>query len=98
MMNPFCSFIAQLTQEDVFRSISDNVSQSADSGKALPLLLGGAGVLVLLVLLGMRRNRAAVPRSLHHNGKLLREITRSVHLKPAELRQLKTMTEQPEVG
>ena len=82
------------TQEEVFKSISQNVSDGDGSGRTLlAVLLGGVAIVMLLVLLSSRRTREASPKALHHSGKLLKEIMKKVPLRPAELRQLKLLAE-----
>jgi hypothetical protein len=86
---------AKPTQQEVFRSIQDNVNQTGDSGmKPILLICAGAGVLGLLALFGRRQTKQATPKPLNHPGKLLKEIMKSVPLKPAELKQLKVVTEE----
>src|SRR5688572_25068593 len=83
---------AEPTQEEVFRSIGETVDKPLDSGRVLAVIAGIAGVIVLLAVVSGRRQRdAAAPRALHHHGKLLKEITGSVSLKNAELKQLRTI-------
>jgi hypothetical protein len=89
---------AEPTQEEVFRSIGQNVSEPADSGRALAVLAGLAGVIGLLVVLGSRRGRPPGPKVLHHHGKLVKEMLRTVPLKPAELKHLKLLAEQSRVA
>ena len=86
---------ATMTQEDVFKSINDNVSNSGDaSGRMfLALLLGAAAVLMLLSLISLRRKRVATPRAVNHPGKLLKELTKKISLRPAEIKQLKLLAE-----
>ena len=85
--------LAEATQEEVLRSIGQNVSESGDSGRALGVLAALGGAIALLVVLGQRRPRPAGPKALRHHGKLLKEVLRTVPLKPAELKQLKHLTE-----
>lgn len=86
---------AEPTQEEVLRSIGRNVSQPVDSGRTLGVLAAIAGTVVLLVIVGQRRGRGpAGPKVVHHHGKLLKEVLRSVPLKPAEVKQLKILAEQ----
>jgi hypothetical protein len=83
------------SQEDVFRSISSNVSGSAGNGGSILLLVvGGLGVLLLLAYLSRRGERVAERRVMNHSGKLLREVRQQIGLKPAELKQLKLVSEQ----
>jgi hypothetical protein len=84
------------SQEDVFRSIQQNVGKrSEDSGKGLAILAAGAGGLIMVMLVGSKlRRRQAAPKSVNHAGRLLREVMKSVPLKPKELKQLKLLAEE----
>src|SRR3954470_10723007 len=84
------------TQEEVFKSIQDNVGDSSvDWGKVLPFVLAGGGVVLLAVVVGQLRNRTAGrpgrARGMNHPGKLMKEVLRIVPLRPAEVRQLKLL-------
>ena len=83
------------SQAEVFKSIQENVGQqSDDSGKALAWLAAGAGALIMVLLVGSKlRLRRQTPQGLHHPGKLLREVMKTVPLKPKELKQLKMLAE-----
>ena len=82
------------TQEDVFKSIQDNVNDSADWSGLLPFALAGAGVLLVVAVVSQRRSREArQPRKVNHSGKLMREVLNAVPLRPAEVRQLKLLAE-----
>ena len=85
---------AEPTQEDVLRSIGENVSEPVDSGRVVAVLATIAGAIGLLVVVGQRRRRPPGPKALRHHGKLLKEVLRAVPLKPAELKQLKQLAEQ----
>ena len=82
-----------MTQDDVFKSISENVSEGpATSGRTiLAIVLGGIALIMLLVLFNSRSQREATPKALNHPGKLLKEIAAKIPLKPAELKQLKLL-------
>ena len=86
--------LAQPTQEDVFRSIQDNVGKPVDGGPILAVLAAAAGGIVLLAVISQRRQRQAAPRPLNHAGRLWKEVTRDLPLRPAEVRQLKLLAEQ----
>jgi hypothetical protein len=86
--------VADPTQEEVLRSIGQNVSESPGGGRVLGVLAGIAGGIVLLVVVGGRRGREAAPKTLNHHGKLLKEVLRTVPLKPAELKQLKLLLQE----
>jgi hypothetical protein len=94
-----CSSVLALpTQDEVLKSINQNVSESADPGKFMALVFGAAGVVILLVLFSQRRQRDVTPRALNHQGKLLKEVVKQINLKPSEVRQLKVLAEQQEVS
>jgi hypothetical protein len=89
------SALAEPTQEDVFRSIGRNVSDTSDNGHVLAILAGVAGAVVLLVVVGQRRARIdSGPRALHSHPKLMKEVLRTVPIKPAELKQLKVLLQE----
>ena len=84
--------LSAMTQEEVFKSISENVSESPGSGHTmLAILLGGIGLILLFILFNFRNQREATPKPLNHMGKLLKEISRKIPLRPAELKQLKLL-------
>ena len=86
--------LAQPTQEEVLKSIGDNVGQPVDSTRFVASLAGIAGVILLLVVAGQWRSRERRPRALNHHGRLLKEVLRHVPLKGAELRQIKALAPQ----
>ncbi len=94
LLIPVAIASAAPTQEEVFRSIQENVGESANSGHVLALFADGAGVLILLAVFSQRPNRVVAPKTLHHQGKLLKEIMKSVPLRSAELKQLKMLAEE----
>jgi hypothetical protein len=83
--------LATPTQQEVFKS--DNVGQKTDSGHFLAVLLAIAAVAVFIGIFSKRERKAAVPRALNHQGKLIKEIMKGVHLRPAEVRQLRTLAD-----
>jgi len=89
---------AQPTQEEVFQSIKDNVGPSqTDYSKLLPYVLAGMGLVILLVLVSQRkRQETATPKPLNHQGKLLREVLKTVPLRAAELKQLRMLADARE--
>ena len=95
---PVSPAFAQPTQEEVFKSIGDNVGQPVDSTRAVAVLAGIAGVLVLLVVAGQWRSREQRPRGLNHHGRLMKEILRNLPLKGAELKQVKLLTQAARPG
>ena len=90
---------AKPTQQDVFKSIEDNVSESDGSGmKVLLLAMAGVGLLVLVAMFSRRQQRPPAPKSLRSTGKLLKEVRRRVPLKSSEIKQLKAVAEQTSRG
>src|SRR5215207_10025062 len=48
---------AQPTQEEVFKSIGDSVNEPLDTSRVMAVVAGIGGVIVLLVVVGQRRQR-----------------------------------------
>jgi hypothetical protein len=90
----FQSLLADPSQEDVLRSIGQKVSETADLGRMMGVLAAIAGTIVLLVVVSQRRGRSPQPAGLRHHGKLLKEVLRTVPMKPAELKQLKLLLQE----
>jgi hypothetical protein len=90
--------LAQPQIEEIFQSVRQNMTEPTDPGKLLAGFMLALGVIGLVVLLGMRRKRAGEPRVVNHHGKLLKELSRSVNLKPAELRQLRLLSDHAQVS
>ena len=87
------------TQEDVFRSIQDNVGGTPmDTSKLLPFALAAVGLVLLLIVASQRRKRVVAPRALNHQGKLLREVLKTVPLRGKEVKQLKAIAEHADGG
>jgi hypothetical protein len=92
----FCiDSFAAITQEEVFKSIHENVSNSGEgSGRMFfAVVLGAVGVVMLLMLLSLRRKRMDTPIAMNHPGRLLKELGKKIALRPAELKQLKILAE-----
>lgn len=87
---------AKPTQNDVFRSIEDSVSESSDSSgpSVWPWVCGGLGVVIVVILIGRRQNQQIASKAVNNRGKLLRELVRVVPLKPKELKQIKTLADE----
>jgi len=91
--------LAAPTQEEVFKSIQDNVgSSSTDSRKFLLYACVTGGVIILLALFSQRRKREVIPKALNNHGKLLKEIMKGVPVRPREVKQLKTLAEQTPIA
>ena len=92
------SAFAAPSQDDVLRSIGQNIDhQTGDASKLLALLAAAGGLAILLVVVSQRRKREVTHRALHHHGKLLKQVCRAIALKPRELRQIRQLAEDQNV-
>ena len=82
---------AQLRQEDVFKSISDNVGGAGDPTPFYAVALVGAGIVLVLLVVNYFQKRQASPRAVNHRGKLIKEMLKRVPLRGGEIKQLKLM-------
>lgn len=92
-----CSVADPPTQEQVFKSIQDNVRSSTDSRNFIVFLCVSGGVIIVLCLFRQREKRDAAPKAMNHHGKLLKEIMKSVPVRPREIKQLRLLAEQTPV-
>ena len=90
--------LAKPTQEEVLRSINENVGAEIDPKKLLAALIAVVGLIVIVVLLNYRQKRAVLPKVLNHVGKLTKEVARAIELKPAELKQLRALAEEKQLS
>jgi len=86
------------TQDEVFRSIHDNVGPTFDARRALPYLVAAVASVILVIVINQYRQRPATGRGLNNPGRLLRHVRRSLHLQAAELKQLKLLAEEQELS
>lgn len=90
--------------EDAFRrSLSQNISeQSGDPRLIIAFFCGAAGLIIAAAVINRWRTRPGAgnaaagqgARPLNHPGKLLKEIAKGVNLRPAEMRQLKMLSQE----
>ena len=85
--------LAAATQEEVFKSIQDNVGSTTDPKKFFAFMCGIGGIVVLLAVLSNRKKRQVTPKIFNHQGKLLKEMLRKIDLRPAEIKQLKALAD-----
>ena len=71
------------TQEEVFQSITQHEYSTVDISKIFPYLIAGVAGIVFLVWFTHRRRYQIVPRALNHTGKLLKEVSKKIYLRPA---------------
>ena len=89
---------ANPTQQDVFKSIQDNVGQPTEFDARPVILLAAAGgaALLLVVVYNYWQKKRSIPRKLNHPAKLLKEVTREVPLNSPEVKQLKLLADSLE--
>lgn len=87
-------FAAALTQDEVLKSISQNVSEQTENHLIEPFFFVALGAIGLIVVFTQWRKRALSPRKVNHQGRLMRELSGNIGLKPMELRQLKALAEE----
>ncbi len=86
------NLLALVKQEDVFRSIKTDLTESGYSSATLVITLAGAlGLLLLLAFFSRHTKRQATRKAINHHGKLLKEIFKKIPLKPAEHKQLRLL-------
>jgi hypothetical protein len=83
--------MAQLKQEDVFKSISDNVGNSSDPKVFYVVAAIGVAIVLLLVFVNKMMKRRATPQAMNHQGKLVGELLKKVPLRKKEVKHLRTM-------
>jgi hypothetical protein len=91
------NFLLQVTQDEVLRSISDNVGASVDGNKLLATFCAAAATLILVALIAQRRRRQIAPKALNHPGRLLKEVGKSLAIKPEQMKKIKQLAEQKDV-
>jgi hypothetical protein len=88
--------------DDAFkRSLQESIDQSVDPSKLIAFAAAVLGSIILLALISKwrgKRPRQSGPKTINSPGKLIREICKNVNLKPAEVKQLKSLCEQQKIG
>jgi hypothetical protein len=86
------------TEDEVFKSINQNVDSTVDFGKAVPYLLVCIAIAILGGLIShYRRRPRVVKRSQNNPAKLTREVAKDLRLKSIEVKQLKIMAEEQDL-
>jgi hypothetical protein len=98
ILHPSSFCFATPSQDDVLHSIGDAHDDTVDSGKVLAVVFGIAGLLIVVAVINHRREKVVIPKAMNHQGKLIKEIAKSVNLRPAEIKQLKILAESKELA
>jgi hypothetical protein len=85
---------ANPTEEDVLRSMQENVREQPNYGPVLAVMAATAGIIVAIVVFRQYQKRADSPQILNHPGKLLREMARDLEINPAQVRELKIRADE----
>jgi hypothetical protein len=93
---PFSIASANPTQEEVFKSISNNLGPTVDGSKVFAVVLVILGAAILMVVTSKRQKKAALPQKLNHQGKLMRELVKTAGLTRGEAKTLQILTQQME--
>ena len=80
--------------EDVFKSTKENMSQEAAPDRLIALAIGAVAIVVLLVFLQYRRKAESMAKPLNNQHRLIKEMTRTLALKDAEMRQLQDLADE----
>jgi hypothetical protein len=80
--------------EDVFKSTKENMSQEAGPERLIALAIGAVAIVVLLVFLQYRRKAESMAKPLNNQHRLIKEMTRTLSLKDAEMRQLQDLADE----
>src|SRR6267142_4628045 len=84
----------QVKLEDVFKSTKESMSQEAGPERLIALAIGALAVVVLLVFLQYRRKAESMAMPLNNQHRLIKEMTRTLALKDAEMRQLQDLADE----
>jgi hypothetical protein len=82
------------TQEEVFKSLSNNLGPTVDGKKVFAVFLAFVGGAILLAAMSKRQKKAAAPQKLNHQGKLMRELVKTAGLTRSEVKTLQALTQQ----
>lgn len=92
---------AERADEAFKRSLQESIDQTVDPSKLIAFAAAVMGSIILLALISKwrgKRPRQTGPKTINSPGKLIREICKSVNLKPAEVKQLKSLSEQQKIS
>lgn len=90
--------LGQMTLEDFYRSTRDSLTETPDTGRIVALLVLAAVLLVVLAVLHVWYRRQAVPKTVNHQGRLTKEVGRSLSLKSDELARLAKAAEEQDLA
>ncbi|MCS7034008.1 MAG: hypothetical protein NZ561_08440 [Phycisphaerae bacterium] len=83
------------------RSLQESIDQTVEPRQLAAFFVAAFALILMVAVVNRWRGRAgrrAAPRTLHSPGKLVREVSRQVQLRPAEIKQLKVLCEQQQIS
>jgi hypothetical protein len=80
--------------EDVFKSTKENMSPEAGPERLIALAVGALAIIILLIFLQYRRKAESMAKPLNNQHRLIRDMTRTLALKDAEMRQLQQLADE----
>lgn len=86
------SVLADITQDQAMNSIRQTLGQRVDAGMFIWVGLLVVGIVGLIFYFNRRSNRDP-SGGINHPGKLVKEVSEAINLKPAELKKLKALAE-----
>jgi hypothetical protein len=89
-----CGAALGLTQDEVFKSINDNVGSPADPTKMVPWVCGAVVVAMLIFFYSKWQNRQVTPKLLNNSNKLMREVLKKLPIRRTPVKHLKMLAEQ----
>src|SRR6476660_8787840 len=85
---------APVKLEDVFKSTKESMNQEAGPERLIALGLGALAIVVLLIFLQYRRKAESMTKPVNNQNRLVRDMTRTLALKDAEMRPLQEMANE----
>ena len=86
--------LAQMTLDDFYRSTRESLTEAPSTGRIVALLALAGALLILLIVLHLWYQRQAVPKTINNQGRLTKEVGRSLAMKSDELAQLTRAAEE----
>ncbi len=88
---------AQPSQEDVFKSISDNMGAKTDNTHFIAGMAIVAGTAILIGIFNRKKSPAVAKAALNNPAKLMKEVIRATSLRPAEVKYLRMLAERESI-
>lgn len=99
-MFQFMYWLAVDKQQEFFNSLNSEFSDPVDGKKLLAIVFTVLAVIVLMIALSMREKKPKKvgPKTVRHQGRLLKEIAKSVGIRSRDMKKLKAVAAQQNVS